>query len=100
MARSPPAKSIAAAPNGLFGAPAGIRLGKFGLLRLTTVGGTHAGRRSLPLMKVVPPHCLPARPTPTVYHMDIPPPYKKCNDLTLVRTTTVTAELLPEKPEL
>src|SRR6266702_1589194 len=65
MAASRPAKKITASPNGLFGAPPGIRDGKFGLSRLTTGGGTHASRRPLPLMKVVPLHCLPARPTPT-----------------------------------
>src|ERR1700759_1464963 len=57
MAYSPPESVIAATPIGLRGEPPGITSGMFGLSGLTSFGGQPA--------RVVPSHCLPARPTPT-----------------------------------
>jgi hypothetical protein len=61
----PPLSVIAAAPMGLLGLPPGITFGSEGLSCLTSAGGDHAGRSCLLVMKAVPFHCLPRRPTPT-----------------------------------
>ena len=65
MAYSPPLSVIAAAPIGLRGEPPSMTFGSFGLARLMSAGGDHAGLMYLPVMEAVPLHCWPARPTPT-----------------------------------
>ncbi len=56
---------MAATPIGFRGEPPGMTSGMFGLSCLTSFGGDQAGLRYLPSIRVVPAHCLPARPTPT-----------------------------------
>src|SRR5262245_8484618 len=65
IAYSPPKSVIAAAPIGLDGEPPAITFGSEGFSRLIIAGGLHAGRRCLPLIIVVPCHCMPTVPTPT-----------------------------------
>src|SRR5579872_2741300 len=72
MAYSPPASVIAATPIGLRGEPPGMTSGMKGLSRLTSAGGDQAGLRYLPLIWVVPDHCLPYLPTPTGYRIAWP----------------------------
>jgi len=45
-----------------------------GLSRRTSAGGDHAGLVYLPSIRVVPAHCLPARPTPTPAATQTPTP--------------------------
>jgi hypothetical protein len=48
-----------------------------GLLPLISAGGDQDGLSCIRTMDVVPCHCLPARPTPTVYRSALPLPVTK-----------------------